>query len=78
MQASTSDPIQLAWWVEINTSFPHCTYYFGPFDSHKEAQLARGCYVEDLYQERARDIIAKIKWCQPKLLTIVRQNVVRR
>ncbi len=61
---------ELLWWVEINTSVPLCTYYFGPFDSRKEAQDARTGYVEDLYQEEARDIVALVKQCQPDVLTI--------
>jgi hypothetical protein len=71
MHASTSDQSELAWWIEINTSCPRCTYYFGPFHNLNEARIARGGYVEDLYQERARDIVAHIKWCQPKVLTTV-------
>lgn len=60
----------LLWWVEINTSVPLCTYYFGPFDSRKDAQDARTGYVEDLYREEARDIVALVKQCQPDVLTI--------
>ena len=76
MNSSQADQLELSWWVEINTSTPRCTYYFGPFDSQKEARIARGGYVEDLYQERARDIVAQVKWCQPKVLTIVDQERV--
>ena len=60
----------LSWWVEINTSVPLCTYYFGPFDSQGEARDSRRGYVDDLFQEGARDIVALIKHCQPKKLTI--------
>jgi hypothetical protein len=60
----------LPWWVEIKTSVPLCTYYFGPFDNHKEARDSRTGYVEDLYQEEARGIIALVKQCQPDGLTI--------
>jgi hypothetical protein len=47
-----------------------CTYYFGPFDSQAEARDSRTGYVDDLFQEGARDIMALIKHCQPKKLTI--------
>jgi hypothetical protein len=63
---------EICWWVEINTSIPLCTYYFGPFDSQSEAQDSRSGYVEDLCLEGARDIIALVKQCQPNLLTIDR------
>jgi hypothetical protein len=61
---------ELPWWVEINTSVPLCTYYFGPFDNRKEAQDSRTGYVNDLHQEEARGIVALIKQCQPDDLTI--------
>lgn len=61
---------KLSWWVEINTAVPLCTYYFGPFDSQKEARDSRTGYVNDLYREEARGIIALVKQCQPDSLTI--------
>lgn len=70
MNLLQSNQSEFAWWVEINTTVPRCTYYFGPFDSEQEAQLSRSGYVEDLYQEEARDIIALVKQCQPDVLTI--------
>ncbi|MEH1874750.1 DUF1816 domain-containing protein [Nostoc sp.] len=70
MNLFQSNQLEFAWWVEINTVVPRCTYYFGPFDSGKEAQFYRTGYVEDLYQEGARDIVALVKECQPDFLTI--------
>jgi Domain of unknown function (DUF1816) len=64
------DQVQLFWWVEINTSVPLCTYYFGPFESQNEARDSRAGYVEDLCQEEARGIIAVVKQCQPDCLTL--------
>lgn len=58
-----------SWWVEINTSVPRCTYYFGPFDTQKAARDSRTGYVDDLCQEGARDIVALVKHCQPDRLT---------
>lgn len=60
----------LAWWIEIVTEQPKCTYYFGPFASAKEAKLASPGYIEDLQQESAQGIVVKSKQCQPKELTI--------
>ncbi len=68
--SSPSYQSKLSWWVEINTSVPLCTYYFGPFDSQEEARDSRTGYIDDLYQEEARGIIASIKQCQPVGLTI--------
>jgi Fe-S oxidoreductase len=59
-----------AWWVEIVTQSPHCTYYFGPFLSVKEANGAKSGYVEDLEQEGAQGIIVTVKRCKPSHLTI--------
>lgn len=59
-----------AWWVEIVTKKPDCTYYFGPFASHREAQVSQLGYIEDLERERPQLIAIEIKQCQPKDLTI--------
>ncbi|MCU0532415.1 MAG: DUF1816 domain-containing protein [Hydrococcus sp. Prado102] len=59
-----------AWWIEIVTQNPLCIYYFGPFLSAKEAQAAEAGYLEDLEQEGAQGIAAKIKRCKPQNLTI--------
>jgi hypothetical protein len=58
------------WWVKIDTETPQCTYYFGPFDSAKEAKLTQSGYIEDLEQEGAKGIAVKILQDQPFILTI--------
>lgn len=60
----------LAFWVEIGTSNPRCTYYFGPFMNPKEAKEAQAGYVEDLEKEGAQGIKVAIKRCKPTYLTI--------
>ena len=60
----------LAFWVEIVTDNPRCTYYFGPFVSEKEAIDAKSGYIEDLENEGAQGIVVKIKRCKPSNLTI--------
>jgi hypothetical protein len=67
---SISPQSELFWWVEINTLLPLCTYYFGPFASQKEAIDSKVGYIEDLYGEEAKGIIALVKQCQPNRLTI--------
>lgn len=64
------EQLGLAWWVEIVTDKPQCTYYFGPFASAKKAELALPGYIEDLEQEEAQGITVVSKRCQPKELTI--------
>ena len=61
---------EAAWWVKIDTETPHCTYYFGPFDSVTEAQQTQTGYIEDLEQEGAKGIAVNISQSQPKTLTI--------
>ncbi|HBB35389.1 MAG TPA: hypothetical protein DDZ80_00995 [Cyanobacteria bacterium UBA8803] len=63
-----------AWWVEIVTKKPNCTYYFGPFVSHREAQISQLGYIEDLERERPQLIAIEIKQCQPKELTIFEEE----
>ncbi|NEO33675.1 MAG: DUF1816 domain-containing protein [Symploca sp. SIO3C6] len=60
----------LNFWVEIVTENPSCTYYFGPFLTDKEAQNAKGGYIEDLEGEGAQGIVVKVKRCKPTNLTI--------
>jgi hypothetical protein len=59
-----------AWWVEIVTQNPRCTYYFGPFLNSKEAEATKAGYVEDLEQEGAQGIVVKIRRCKPDNLTV--------
>lgn len=62
--------INTAWWAEVTTNNPRCTYYFGPFQSYDEAKEAYPGYIEDLNSEGAQGIVVVIKRCQPELLTI--------
>jgi hypothetical protein len=59
-----------AWWVEVFTAQPQCTYYFGPFVDARTASLATTGYVEDLEGEFAQGIETQIKRCKPDRLTI--------
>ncbi|MDZ8223049.1 MULTISPECIES: DUF1816 domain-containing protein [unclassified Nostoc] len=67
---NTFDFIGLAWWVEIKTQNPRCTYYFGPFLSSSDAKLSSIGYIEDLESEGAQGISVNIKRCKPNNLTI--------
>ncbi|GAC1461745.1 MAG: hypothetical protein NVS2B14_06350 [Chamaesiphon sp.] len=60
----------LAWWIQIVTDNPQCTYYFGPFITRKGAESAKGGYIEDLQIEGAQGIEAIVKRCKPHNLTI--------
>lgn len=59
------------YWIEVTTAKPSCTYYFGPFLTHKRAKLAQMGFIEDLKTENAEIIKVEIKRCQPLELTIV-------
>jgi hypothetical protein len=67
---SILDFFGLAWWVEIVTENPSCTYYFGPFANPKDAQIAQPGYIEDLESEGARGIQALVKRARPGKLTV--------
>jgi hypothetical protein len=62
--------IGFAFWVEIKTEYPRCTYYFGPFLSKSEAEGARSGYLEDLQSEGAQGLKFEIKRCKPTNLTV--------
>lgn len=70
MWTSLLHTLGLAWWVEIKTDQPRCTYYFGPFASSTEAEDARPGYVEDLEKENAQGIRVSIRRGKPDQLTI--------
>ncbi len=67
---NTFHNLGLAWWVEIVTQNPSCTYYFGPFLSSADAKVALKGYVEDLEVEGAQGILVNVKRCKPGNLTI--------
>ncbi|NJM66891.1 MAG: DUF1816 domain-containing protein [Acaryochloris sp. RU_4_1] len=67
--AELTNHLGLAWWVEIKTSFPTCTYFFGPFLRRKQAESAVSGYVEDLKAEQAKNIVTHIQRCKPTQLT---------
>jgi hypothetical protein len=62
--------VGLAWWVEVKTETPHCTYYFGPFEGAKAAEASKAGYVADLEQEGAQGISVSVKRCKPVKLTV--------
>jgi Domain of unknown function (DUF1816) len=67
---NTLDLLGQAWWIEVSTTQPKCTYYFGPFADVKEAELAMQGHLEDLESESAQGIRSQIKRCKPERLTI--------
>lgn len=69
---SLIDFFGLAWWVEIVTDSPSCTYYFGPFVSADEATNHQIGYIEDLESEAAQGIQVAIGRCKPLRITIER------
>jgi hypothetical protein len=62
--------IGLAWWVEIDTDRPNCTYYFGPFISATEANQHLSGYIEDLESEAAEGIHTTLTRGKPTQITI--------
>ncbi|ANV83267.1 hypothetical protein AWQ21_02025 [Picosynechococcus sp. PCC 7003] len=65
------ETIGRAYWLEITTEQPECTYYFGPYLSRKEAIAAQAGFLEDLTNEGAQNIEVNLQRCRtPKELTI--------
>ncbi|AFY39634.1 protein of unknown function DUF1816 [[Leptolyngbya] sp. PCC 7376] len=73
------DIVGLAYWLEVTTETPECTYYFGPFNNREEAVSAQGGYLEDLANEGAVNIRVNLKRCStPKELTIFDESLVKK
>lgn len=64
------------WWVRIATASPYCIYYFGPFNSFREAQAQRQGYINDLESEGAQGIKVSIRYRQPDVITICVEDAV--
>jgi hypothetical protein len=62
------------WWIKIRTEIPNCTYYFGPFSQKEEAKTSQSGYLDDLFQEGAREITVNIEKSRPQQLTIYRHE----
>ncbi|WP_069791854.1 diguanylate cyclase domain-containing protein [Cyanobacterium sp. IPPAS B-1200] len=63
---------EVFWWIRIDTIKPAMTYYFGPFDSLREAEENCNGYVEDLIEEKAEGITFDYQYFEPDSLTINR------
>ena len=70
--ASLTRTTKTPWWVKIHTQTPDCIYYFGPFDTGKEAKRSQSGYVEDLMNEKAQGITVELTQTHPQELTIYR------
>lgn len=66
----TLERLGLAWWIEIITESPSCTYYFGPYLKVSDAEAEKQGFIDDLEKEGARNIKFTIKRCRPSRLTI--------
>jgi len=60
-------------WLKICTQVPQCIYFFGPFDSRREARDHQGGYLADLIQEGAQGIRVKLQRKEPQVLTLVKE-----
>lgn len=60
----------LGWWIEISTAYPACIYYFGAFENTKVAEAAMFGFIDDLLEEGARGMVAKVYFHAPVKLTI--------
>lgn len=59
-------------WLKVRTQTPQCIYFFGPFDSRREARDHQDGYLADLIQEGAQDIRVTLQKKEPQVLTIAK------
>jgi hypothetical protein len=61
----------LAYWIEIRTDRPVCTYYFGPYSRQSSAAVALDGFLDDLRQEGAEIVASSIdRRREPEQLTV--------
>ncbi len=66
----------LAWWIEVRTENPSCTYYFGPFVHEQEALNEKSGFIADLEGEGAVCTLVRVQRCkQPVQLTVLHENL---
>lgn len=58
------------WWLEMGTVNPRCLYFFGPFEDQLAAESSKEGFSQDLEGENARVLCSKVKFCQPRQLTL--------
>ncbi|NEQ31201.1 MAG: DUF1816 domain-containing protein [Leptolyngbya sp. SIO4C5] len=66
------------WWLQIITDQPTCIYYFGPFETPKEAQLHQQGYITDLTAEGAKVFPPTLIQGNPPELTIEGETATQR
>ncbi len=71
---SMLERLGLAWWVEVQTKNPDCTYYFGPFVTVHQAQFLQRGYLEDITQEGAQISSVELKQCNPESVTVSHED----
>ncbi len=57
-------------WLEVRTQVPHCVYFFGPFQSSREAHDHQDGYIADLVEEGAQGIRVALQRKEPRILTL--------
>ncbi|HEY9826976.1 MAG TPA: DUF1816 domain-containing protein [Stenomitos sp.] len=67
--------LAVGWWIEAFTTHPTCIYYFGPFETPAEADLAQEEYLDPLRQEGIQIIAVRVRHCQPRQ-SVIRANEV--
>ncbi len=59
-----------SWWLKIETRSPPVVYYFGPYNSWREALSERGGFIEDLRGEGALGFEEALSLANPERLTL--------
>ncbi len=60
-------------WLKVRTQTPRCVYFFGPFDSSREARVHQDGYITDLINEGAQGIRVNLQRKEPQVLTLVEE-----
>ena len=57
------------WWIKVLTNNTCNMYYFGDFESYKEAEQIKNTYIQDLEEKKVKKVNILIELNEPKKIS---------
>ncbi len=75
VQNDSDRDLRISWWLEVGMTRPLQVHYIGPFRTKAEADLAREAALGDLRQSGHSILFAQSRFCQPRKLQILENEL---